>query len=436
MIKHKGNIEKALKFIAKEKSAIVKIFPKAKNGNGLLSNATYTLKNNYATINDETHASSLILTNFYPGYNATIVEKLNKSGAALLAKVHLDELALGGTGLHSAFGIIKNPLDKSRIIGGSSSGSAATLVDGVTFSIGSDTGDSVRNPASYIGKVGFKPSYGAISRYGLFAFATSLDTVGYLTHNVNDAITISQVLYGQDLNDMTSRNVTKPINEKIKPFKIAILKNYLQLFDQNYQDQFNDLITQLKKQGIKIIEKDFDLDLLKAINVTYSILSFSEASSNLANLSGITFGQSIEGNNWDQIMTKTRSEKFGQVLQRRLTLGAYFLAIENQKELFEKAQKVRRLVVEAFNKIYQEADFILNIATPIAPKINEGKEDTIINDYLIHSNFEGSPSIVLPFALHQKMPFGICLDTKLDNDQKLLSVALYLETIIKGGGDE
>lgn len=432
MIKHQGKISEALQNIKKIPNVVATLFPQAQNKKGILEKATYTLKNNYATKNDVTDGSSHILADFKPGYNATIVDKLDQAGAALLAKVHLDELALGGTGLHSAFGPITNPHNTKRIIGGSSSGSAASLISGVTFSIGSDTGDSVRNPASFIGKVGFKPSYGAISRYGLFAFATSLDTVGYLTHNVTDVINVSQVLYGIDPQDMTSRDIAKPIMKKQKPFQIAILKNVMALFPLAYQKQFYDFVNKLKTLNIKIIEVDIDLDLLKALDITYSILSFSEASSNLANLNGIAFGAREEGHNWETIMTNTRSHKFGYLLQRRLTLGAYFLAIENQDKLFIKAQKVRRLIVEEFNRIYQKYDFILSIATPIAPYINKGKDDDIINSYLIHSNFEGSPSIVLPFGKHENMPFGISLDAHQDQDQALLSAALYLETIIGG----
>lgn len=179
MIKQKGNIQNALKDLKNNNNnAVAEVYENAKFGKGILSEATVTIKNVFATKTGITSGGSLILKDFQPGYDATIVSLLEKAGAAIVGKVHNDELALGGSGLLSAFGEVKNPLDPERMIGGSSSGSAATLTDNVTIAIGSDTGNSVRLPASFVGKVGFKPSYGAVSRYGLFPFASSLDHVG------------------------------------------------------------------------------------------------------------------------------------------------------------------------------------------------------------------------------------------------------------------
>lgn len=425
MIKSQGNVQQALKKAKSQKNVWSFLNDRVSN-----ADIVYSAKNNIATKNEVTNASSLILDGFFPGYDATIIQKLNASGASMIGKTHLDELAMGGTGTHSAYGLITNPWDSSRIIGGSSSGAAASLVPGVTAAIGSDTGDSIRNPASYVGKVGFKPSYGAVSRYGLYAYATSLDTIGWITHNVNDAIAIADLAYGQDLQDMTSRSVAKPVQKILKPKRIAIFPNIIRLYDEKYQELFAQLVASLKKENIEIVSKHFDPQLLKTIDSVYSIISFSEASSNLANLNGIAFGQRKDGHDWNEIMTNTRSQGFGPMLQRRMTLGAYFLAIENQKDLFERAQKIRRLLVNEFEKHKKDVDCILNIAAPIAPKINQPRSNVLQEGYLILSNLAGTPSVVLPFGKVDNMPFGLVVDSKVDTDQKLLSHALFIENIL------
>ncbi|NQZ66259.1 MAG: Asp-tRNA(Asn)/Glu-tRNA(Gln) amidotransferase subunit GatA [Mycoplasmatales bacterium] len=435
MIKIKGNIAQAKKdlennpgvsFIYKDS----KIFDE-----GPLAGAVITIKDLYATNDAPTQSSSKILENFNSGYDATIIKKLKKSGASIVGKVHLDELALGGTGTYSAYGLIDNPLNKDRIVGGSSSGSASTLNENITASIASDTGDSTRLPASYNGLVGYKPSYGAISRYGQFSYASSLDTVGVMAHNVNDALVIASSLFGKDELDMTSINVEKPINDVIKPKKVAFLKNVKGLKD--YQiEKYDFLKKQLIKENIEIVEFEIDENLVETIDIVYQIISFSEASSNNSNLNGIAFGNASSGNGWNEIMTNTRTAKFGPLASRRFTLGAFFLSSDQIKDTFYKAQKVRRLIVAEFKKIKKDVDILLFPASSIAPKKNEEKDSSFYGSYLIHSNLEGSPSITIPWGKHKNMPFGLSIDGRRKEDKKLISHALYIEKLLEGDNHE
>ncbi|CNR93408.1 Glutamyl-tRNA(Gln) amidotransferase subunit A [Salmonella enterica subsp. enterica serovar Typhimurium str. DT104] len=289
MTKFQLSFQEALEKLKNDKNNTVAYFFQEKNNKkGVLANKFFSIKSNFATTEGVSHASSISLLNFKPSYNATVFQKLINAGAQPLVKVHNDELGLGGKGLFSAFGKIVNPLDKTKLIGGSSSGSAATI-NFVHFAIGSDTGDSIRRPASFIGKVGFKPSYGAVSRYGLFPYATSLDTVAWLTHNVLDSILVSQVVFGSDENDLTSVEIDVKNVEKTKPKKVAFLD-----FDTEIEDyvvkKLYKLRNILKSDQVEIEIIKPDLNLLKTILPVYEIISYSEATSNLSAINGITFG--------------------------------------------------------------------------------------------------------------------------------------------------
>ena len=429
MIKHKGSVNKLINQLKVNKNnAVSFIYNESKNSMGPLSEATILLKDNYATIDAPTQASSKILENFITGYDATVVQKLKNAGAAIVGKVHCDELALGGSGLLSAYGIIKNPLDENRIVGGSSSGSAATFSKNVSISIGSDTGDSVRLPASYIGAVGFKPSYGAISRYGLFAFASSLDTVAYFAHNVSDIISTSKILYGKDEKDFSSVDVDKPINEIIKPKKVVIL-DWVGI-PEYAKNKISILEKKLKSENIEIHHKSLSHELQELIGITYSAISFSEASSNDANLAGIVFGNKNGGNTWQEIMTNARSKYLGKMVQRRFALGSFFLLIENQKDIFLQAQKIRALINKEMTSIALSGDVVINPATTIAPLIKDQKENTPFTNHLAALNFTGQPNIVIPFGKYNNMPFGLSIFSKLYNDKALLSYSLYFESIL------
>ena len=433
MIKNKGNFANALNEL-KNNKAVSHLYSEENKTKGSLSDAVITIKDNYATDDANTQGSSKVLENFKPLYNATVVQKIKDAGGSIVAKVHLDEFGLGGTGQYSAYGELEHPKFKDRLIGGSSSGSAYTFSDNIFAALGSDTGDSVRIPASYIGKVGYKPSYGAISRFGLFPFASSLDTVGYFGHNVNDIIELSNVLFGLDPMDMTSREVDKPSADIVKPKTIGVLTNVETL--EKYQvDAYNDAIDKFKKDGIEVKEFTIDQNLLNALDVVYQVIAYSEAISNYSNITGISFGKAQDGKDSKEISTNTRSAGFGYMVQRRFTLGAYFLSKGHQEETFVKAKQVRRLIVEAFKEVYKQVDLLAFPAATVAPLSKEGKKNTWDSSYLIHANLAGTPSLSLPVWKHEDLTFNISLDANLYQDKKLLSHSLYIEKLL-GGNNE
>ncbi|WP_029905413.1 amidase family protein [Mycoplasmopsis opalescens] len=434
-----GNFNQAIQELKNDQNnCVAYVFEDLNQNNGIIKNATFTIKDVFATEDAPTTASSKLLKNFKPSYNATCVQKLIDNGAQKVAKVYCDELALGGTGTYSAFGLIRNPLDPNRLSGGSSSGSVATFTKNISLALASDTGDSVRLPASYLGVVGYKPSYGAISRYGMFAYASSLDTVSYFTHNVNDAIIYASVLFGKDKNDFTSKSLKVKSNQSIKPKKINLLKINEKYLSTDVLEAYKTLKKQLSDAGITINEVDVDEQILLAVKPIYEIISFSEASSNLANLNGIAFGNRKEGDSWEKIMTNTRSQGFHLMVQRRLTLGSFFLHSENQKELFIKAQQGRRLVKEYWDNLTKTADLLVFPASAdVAPFIDNNKNK---NDYsfmewiLTTSNLAGNPSITLPWikSKKEKLPINLALDGEIDHDQKLLSHAKWIEEFLGG----
>lgn len=417
-----------------DNNAVAYVFSEAKiNNSGFLANTVFTVKDNYADVNVNCKGSSLLLSNFKPQYKATVIKLLEENGSSCVARTNLDEFGLGGSGEYSAFGLIKNPLNKSYLVGGSSSGAAATFIKDIDFAIGSDTGDSVRKPASNIGEVGFKPSYGAISRYGLFAFASSLDTVAYFTHSIDDLIKISSVLYKQDLEkDMTSIDLSFQYEQirETKPNKIA----YLNCFDKlnpSIAKSYQKLLETLKNDGIELIEIKEDLKILNSIDVTYKVIAFSEASSNLANLNGVSFGLRNEGKDWADTFQKTRSQYLGKMVQSRLILGSFFLKAENQIKYFVKAKKMRRVLMNYFENIHNSADlFVFPASNDVAPNIENGpKYKSYLDFILTYANLVGNPSLTMKLGKDSetKLPFNIAIDAKRNKDTKLFSHALYLE---------
>lgn len=432
-----GNVNEAIKELSKDKNNAVAYVYKnqvCQNSSGLLANATFTIKDIFATNDCKTTGSTKLLANFEPHYNATCVQRLIDAGAIKVAKVYCDELALGGTGTFSAFGLIRNPLDNTRLAGGSSSGSVATFTNNISFALASDTGDSVRLPASYNGVVGFKPSYGAISRYGMFAYASSLDTVSYFAHNVNDIVLVSQALFAKDNKDFTSKDVAIKEVKKQMPKSICILDvDYL---TSPVKKAYQGLINKLQAdKNIKVSVIKPNEDLFMAIKPIYDIISYSEASANLANLNGIAFGECKNGEKWEEIMTNTRSQGFGVMVQRRLTLGSFFLHSENQKELFLKAQKCRRLVKDYYEKLHNTYDIVIYPASAdVAPYIdNKKNKNHKYMDYILTgANLAGNPSISIPWIKKDNLPVNLAIDAKRYEDQKLLSISLWMEEFLGG----
>ena len=400
------------------------------------------IKDNYCTKDIPTTGSSNILNGYLPIFSSEVVLRLEKAGAIVIAKSTMDELAMGGSGTTGHLGTTYNPWDKSKthLIGGSSCGSAASVAAGIVpYSIGSDTGDSVRKPASYSALVGLKPTWGRISRFGLFPFATSLDHVAYFTRNVTDSALLLNVLAGRDNKDFSSsfkpvEDYTKRLNESVKGKRIAVIKEIVEsISNTNIKDAFNKNISALKEQGAIVESVSIDHKLLKAIYPTYIIISCSESTSNNANLDGVNFGPRESGESFEEIMTNTRTKGFSRLIKRRFVIGGYSLLRENQDELFLRAQKCRRLIVNSFNKIFESYDAIYCPASPTTAPLISGDSDALSDEYLIADNYMafanmgGFPSITLPLGFDEKLPFGGNLTAKPFDESCLLSIAKTIE---------
>jgi len=420
---------------------------KSKDAKSKLNGIPYSLKDNISTRGILTTACSNILKDYVPVYDATIYKKLKDSGAVLVGKTSMDELAMGGTGTTGNNGVVKNPWDTNRLIGGSSAGSAASVALGIVpFSIGTDTGDSIRKPAAYGGVVGFKPTYGRISRYGLFAFASSLDHVGCFTRSVKDAAIVTDILKGYDRHDMTSLKDDGKVYEdlvdndvtgkKLFYFKgVCDPKNY----DSNDTElisvlnNFNETVDKIKKLGIVVEEVDFPHELLTPLYPTYKTISCAEATSNNSNLTGIQFGPRAEGANIEQIMFNARTKGFSELIKRRFVLGSYILQKENQEKLYLNACRVRRLVVEKMNEIFKEYDaLIMPAAGGIAPKFGDVSDQLsdkylILENHLVIGNFGGYPSITLPSGFVDGMPVCINITGRAKEDDIVLNIANKIE---------
>ena len=404
------------------------------------------IKDNYSTKGELSTGCSNTLKDYYPVYDATVIEKLKAVNCLSIGKTNLDELAMGGTGLNSNKGIVKNPWskDRSRMAGGSSSGSAVAVASGIVpFALGSDTGDSVRKPAAFCGCVGFKPTWGRISRYGLFPFAPSLDHVAYFTRSVKDTAYALEVLSGSDKKDMTCsylpvEEYSKNLNGDLKGKRLAVIKGVNDsLSDNGVKKNFQEILSKLKENGVEIIEADIDIALLKAIYPTYMVISCAEATSNDANLDGIKFGPRITGDNFTDTIIKTRTEGFSELVKRRFVLGSYCLSKENQKELLLRAQKIRRLIADAVNNILKDVDaIILPASGNIAPKLEGAKDEKLSAEYLIGENhlaignFAGLPSLTLPSGFVDSMPLGVNIMGKAFAEQEVLNISYGLESLL------
>ncbi|MDD2181378.1 MAG: amidase family protein [Bacilli bacterium] len=414
---------------------------------GSLSGIPYVLSDNISTSDILTTGSSNILKDYIPVYDATIYKKLKEEGAVLIGKTIIDELGLSNTGMYSHIGMVKNPVDKTRIIGGSSSGSAAAVASGlVPFAIGSDTLGDVRKPAAYSGIVGFKPTYGRISRHGVFAFASSFDTVAIFTNSVKDSALITSILKGQDEFDMTTLvddnlDYIATLNDDIKGKKLFYFKD---ICDSSFYKDNKELteilknyelvIKKCKELGFIVEEIDFDKELLSLISPVSKIIAYSEATSNTANLTGIPFGERGKGADIEELITDARTKGFSNVTKKHLIMGNYFLQKENQEQLFFNTGRVRRLLVDKINELFTVYEgLILPTTGSIAPKLDSNLNENfelILDNFLALANFGGYPSITIPSGVVDGMPVGINIMGSQMNDSLVLNIAYKLEQVI------
>lgn len=424
---------------------------KVEVNDNLLSGIPYGIKDNYSTKGILSTGSSNTLKDYVPFFDATAVANLKKNGAVGIAKTALDEFGMGGTGLTAHTGIIKNPWDTTRICGGSSAGSACSVAYGVyPYALGSDTGDSIRKPAGYCGIVGYKPTYGMISRFGLFPFASSLDTCGVLTRSVEDAAIVVDGMKGIDENDQTSWNSSNinlynDLSKDVKGKKLFYIKeitdisnyphasNELKVHIENYQKA----LEKLRNIGVTVEEVSIDKTLLSVIPGVYVCISCAEATSNMSNLTGISFGPRGNGENVMDMIKDYRTKGFSPLIKRRFVIGSYVLQKENQERYFLNACRVRRLIVDKFKSLFKEYDgFILPVGSGVAPLIeglNEKVDDdelAILENHLQIGNFGGFPSITIPNGFINGLPVGINITGNCYDDQTVLNLAYALEDLM------
>jgi len=415
-----------------------KIFDKKKDTKGLLSGVPIAVKDLFCTKNIRTTAGSKILHNFIPTYESTVTNNLWSQGAFLLGKLNCDEFAMGSSNETSFFGKVINPYGEKLVPGGSSGGSASALAAELTpASIGTDTGGSIRQPASFTGTVGLKPTYGRCSRWGIVAFASSLDQAGPMTNNIEDCALLLQAMSGYDSKDSTSvdkkvDDYTSCLTEKVKGLKIGIPKEYrVDNMPKEIDDLWEKGINYLKDAGavIKNISLPHTIYALPA----YYIVAPAEASSNLARYDGVKYGHRARGKNLIEMYENTRSEGFGNEVKRRILIGTYVLSSGYYDAYYLKAQKVRQLIKNDFEKSFSEVDAILTPSTPSSAfKIGDKTDDPVsmyLNDiFTVPVNLSGLPAISVPAGYdNNNLPLGLQLIGKPFDEQTILNLSLAIE---------
>ncbi|YCA44006.1 Asp-tRNA(Asn)/Glu-tRNA(Gln) amidotransferase subunit GatA [Bacillus sp. JZ8] len=405
---------------------------------GLLFGMPIGVKDNIVTKGLRTTCGSKMLDNFNPIYDATVVERLRAAESVTIGKINMDEFAMGSSNENSALKVTRNPWDLDRVPGGSSGGSAAAVAAGeVPFALGSDTGGSIRQPAAFCGVVGLKPTYGRVSRYGLVAFASSLDQIGPITRNVEDNAFLLQAISGVDKMDATSANVEVPdflssLTGDVKGLKIAVPKEYL-------AEGVNEEVRQSVLDALKVLEaqgaswEEVSLPHSKYALATYYLLSSSEASANLARFDGVRYGHRTDNaENLIEMYKQTRSEGFGDEVKRRIMLGTFALSSGYYDAYYKKAQQVRTLIKKDFEDVFEKYDVIVGPTTPTpAFKIGENVNDPLTmyaNDILtIPVNLAGVPGISIPCGFSNGLPLGLQIIGKHFDESTVYRVAHAFE---------
>ena len=422
-------------FDEEAKQRAKEIDEKIKQGTaGKLSGLVISIKDVISVEGKRLTCGSKILSNFEALYNATVVDRLIKEDAIIIGKVNCDEFAMGSSNENSYFGPVRNSIDETRVPGGSSGGSAVSVAAGMCLiSLGSETGGSIRQPASFCGVTGLKATYGRISRFGLTAFASSFDSIGIFANNNHDISAVLEVISGLDERDSTSSDIpvdeyTKEIKNKITPgsIRIGIAKEYFgEGLDPGIRKAIEDKIEKLKLLGYEI--KEISLPHSKYIIQTYYILTSAEASSNLARYDGVRYGVRAEDSKTvEDMYVNTRSEGFGEEVKRRIMLGTYVLSAGYYDAYYGKAQKVRRLITRDFENVFEEVDYIISPTTPTtAFKFGEKVDDPLamyLNDiYTASANLAAIPAISVPAGTDENnLPFGIQVISRKFDETGLL----------------
>jgi aspartyl-tRNA(Asn)/glutamyl-tRNA(Gln) amidotransferase subunit A len=408
--------------------------------NPTLCGIPYAAKDLFLTKGIRTTAASKILDNYIPPYSSTVIEKLNEQKSVLLGKTNMDQFAHGSSGETSAYGPTKNPWDKTRMPGGSSSGSAAAVAAGISpWALATETGGSIRQPASLTGVSGWKPTYGRVSRYGVIAMASSLDSMGAVGYSVKDLAMIAEVISGQDSKDSTTGPVkvesySKLLNSDVKGLKIGVPKEYfVDGMEDGVKQSVADAINELQKQGAQLIE--VSLPNTKYGSLVYAIVCPSEVSSNLARYDGIRYGHTTkEAADLLDVYMKSRAEGFGDEAKRRIMTGTYVLSAGYYDAYYKKAQKVRRLIVNEFAEVFKQVDVLACPSTPnVAVTLGKAADDPLfgyIADQLnIPGSLAGLPALSIPCGLSNNLPVGLQIIGPQWGEQKVFNVGYAYQQV-------
>ncbi|MFT5360202.1 MAG: aspartyl-tRNA(Asn)/glutamyl-tRNA(Gln) amidotransferase subunit A [Candidatus Paceibacteria bacterium] len=400
-----------------------------------LTGIPFGMKDNILIKGKIASSASNILKNYTAVYDSTVTKKLKESGVIFLGRTNMDDAAMGSSTETSCYGPTKNPLDTDRVPGGSSGGSAsAVAMNGALVALGSDTGGSIRQPASYCGLVGLKPTYGSVSRYGLIAMASSLDVIGPLTKSVEDSKIVYDAIKGQDAMDSTSMPEDKISSVSGEVKKIGVPRDFVNMegVDSEVKKNFEETLEKLKDKGYEIV--DISIPDIESSLAVYYILMPAEASTNLSRLDGIRFGLSVQGENVDDSYKKTRAQGFGKEVKKRILLGTYVLSHGYYDAYYNKAQKVRTKITQGLKKVFEEVDVVMTPATP-SPAFKFGEKSDPIQMYLsdiftVPANIAGIPAISIPKGTHSNgLPLDVQIMATHFAEEKLFTLGKDIESL-------
>src|SRR5947208_1379789 len=403
----------------------------------LLCGIPWACKDIIGTKGVATTAGSKILESYVPPYSATVVERLDAAGAVMLGKTNLDEFAMGSSNENSAFGAVKNPWRTDRVPGGSSGGSAvAVAADEALFALGTDTGGSIRQPAALSGVVGMKPTYGRVSRYGVVAFASSLDQIGPFTHTVEDTAIVCQALFGKDPNDATTmplarEDLRRDLAKAVKGLRIGVPKEFfMEGMELGVEKAVRDALRELERQGADIVQ--VSLSLTDHGLAVYYIIQPAEASSNLARYDGVRYGLRAEGPDLLETYRRTRGQGFGAEVKRRMILGTYALSAGYYDAYYVKAQKVRTLIKAEYDRVFEKVDALVTPTSPtvafaIGAKVNDPLAMYLNDVFTLPVNIAGLPGISVPCGLSEGLPVGLQVIANSYQESSMFRVAAAYE---------
>ena len=414
-------------------------------GEHVLSAIPYGAEDVYSTKGVLTTGGSKALYDYVPFFNAAAIDRLAEAGAVLAGKTTMDEFGVDDTGTTGHNGKVRNPWDPERMCGGSSAGSACAVTAGVyPFALGTDTGDSVRKPAAYCGIVGYKPTYGMISRNGVFAGVSSMDHCGVLARSVADAAIVADTMKGPDIDDMTTwdtadLHLRDALDGDLAGKKLCYVKEladpeYYPAADETLKAHlanFMEKVEMLRAKGIRVDEVSVDKALLEAVPSVYAVIGCAEATSNLMAITGLIFGPRGEGRNWVEQFKDHRTKGLGSLVKRKIIAGSYVLKDENQERYFRSAQRGRRMIVDAWKELFKAYDAVLQPAGTGPAKLLSNTEETPGTEMLEHAgliaDFGGFPSITIPDGFVEGLPVGMTITGNIYDDETLLNIAYGIE---------